>query len=126
MRIHRWSMVAITLLMFAAPLLAHHGTAAYDSAKTIAVQGTVTDFQFVNPHVLIFFDVKDDNGNIQKWQGELTSPNHLSRSGWSKHTLNAGDQVTFTGVRAKSGAPTLWLTKVVGPDGREIPLTPGD
>ena len=126
MKSYRPVLFVFALLIFTAPLWAHHGTAAYDSSRTVAVKGTVTDFQFVNPHVLIFFDVRDEKGGVQRWQGELTSPNHLSRSGWNKHTLQPGDEITFTGVRAKSGAPTLWITKVVRSDGREIPLTPGD
>lgn len=113
-------------VIFAAPLLAHHGTAAYEATKTVTIQGTVTDFEFINPHVMIFFDVKDDKGSVEKWQGELTSPNRLSRAGWTKHTFKPGDPVTFSGYRAKSGAPTLWITKIVGADGQEIPLAPGD
>jgi hypothetical protein len=126
MRSYRPILFAFAALIFVAPVWAHHGTAAYDSSKTVTVKGAITDFQFVNPHVLIFFNVKDEKGNIQGWQGELTSPNHLSRSGWTKQTLKPGDEITFSGVRAKSGAPTLWITKVVRSDGREIPLTPGD
>jgi hypothetical protein len=123
---HRLAPLIVAALIFAAPLWGHHGAAAYDPSKTVTVKGIVTDFQFINPHVLVFFNAKDDNGKIQSWQGELTSPNHLARSGWNKLTLKPGDQITFSGIRAKSGAPTLWITKVVGSDGQEIPLTPGD
>ena len=92
----------------------------------MTITGTITDFQFINPHVMVFFDVKYENGTLEKWQGELTSPNHLGRAGWTKHTLAPGDQVTFSGLRAKGGATTLWVTKVVAADGRGIPLAPGD
>jgi hypothetical protein len=117
---------AFAVMIFSVPVWAHHGTAVYDASKTVTVKGTVIDFQFVNPHVLVFFDVKDGKGDVQKWQGEMTSPNHLSRSGWNKHTLKPGDEIAFVGVRAKSGAPTLWITKVVRSDGQEIPLTFAD
>jgi hypothetical protein len=126
MRMHRWGLLAIASLVFAAPLLAHHGTATYEVTKTASIKGTVTDFQFINPHVLIFFEARDEKGSVEQWQGELTSPNHLARAGWAKHTLKPGDQVTFGGFRAKSGAPTLWITKIVTADGQEIPLAPGD
>lgn len=125
MGMYRWSLVAIIVLMIASPVFAHHGTAAYDTTQTITVNGTVTDFEFGNPHVLIFFDVTGNKG-VEKWEGELTSPNHLARSGWTKHTFKPGDQVTFSGLRAKSGATTLWITKIVGADGREIALSPAD
>ena len=126
MRMLRSSVLAIILLMMALPSFAHHGNAAYDTTKTVTVQGTITDFQFINPHAMVFFEAKNDKGNIEKWQGELTSPNHLMRTGWTRETLKPGDQVTFGGLRAKSGATTLWITKVVAADGHEIALSPAD
>jgi hypothetical protein len=118
--------LAVAALIFALPTFAHHGTAAYDTTKTVAIKGTITDFQFINPHVMVFFKVKDEKGSVEKWQAELTSPNHLMRTGWTKDTLKSGDEVTFSGLRAKSGATTLWITKIVTADGHEIALSPGD
>jgi hypothetical protein len=94
--------------------------------KKVTIKGTVTEFQFINPHVLIFMDVKDDSGNVQKWQGELTSPNRLSRAGWTKSTLKVGSQVTLTGSVSKTGSPTMWISKVVGPTGEDMPLGQGE
>jgi hypothetical protein len=111
-------------LVFSGSAFAHHGAAAYDMSKTITVTGTVTDFQFVNPHVLIAMDVKDASGKVEKWQGELTSPNHLSRAGWTKSTLKPGDQVTLIGGPAKSGSPTMWIRKIMK-DGEEVSLGGG-
>ena len=126
MRAYRWSLAAVILLTITLPVFAHHGNAAYDTTKTVTVQGTITDFEFINPHVMVFFEAKNEKGNVDKWQGELTSPNHLARYGWSKQTLKPGDQVTFSGLRAKSGATTLWITKIIAADGHEIPLSPAD
>ena len=110
----------IALIVFAAVALflqrsafAHHGQAGYDNKAPVTVSGTVTDFLFSNPHCIVSFDVKDDKGELQKWQGELTSPNHLIRAGWNSHSLKEGDKVTITGWRAKSGANSLWITKTV-------------
>jgi Family of unknown function (DUF6152) len=111
-------------LVLSSAAFAHHGAAAYDMSKTVTVTGTVTDFQFVNPHVLIAMDVKDASGKVEKWQGELTSPNHLSRAGWTKSTLKPGDQVTLIGGPAKSGSPTMWIRKVMK-DGEEVSLGGG-
>jgi hypothetical protein len=113
-------MVALLALAMAGAAFAHHGAAAYDTNKSVTVKGTVTDFQFTNPHVLIYIDAKDENGNVQKWQGELTSPNHLTRAGWTKSTIKVGDQITLTGNPANSGATNLWLRKVLSPTGTEI------
>lgn len=126
MRTYRLSCVAIIAVMIALPLFAHHGNAAYETTKTVTVRGTIMDFEFINPHVMVFFEAKNDKGEIEKWQGELTSPNHLMRTGWTRGTLKSGDQVTFSGLRAKSGATTLWITKVVAADGHEIALSPAD
>src|ERR1700693_5512568 len=115
--------LSVAVLTIPAPVLAHHGTASYDTTKTVTVKGTVTEFQFVNPHVLIFMDVKDDKGNVQKWQGELTSPNHLERAGWTRTSLKLGDQITISGFPAKSGANSIWISKVLQADG--TPLNPG-
>jgi hypothetical protein len=108
----RLILVTMILLAFAGTVSAHHGNASYDMTKSVTVKGTVTDFQFVNPHVLIYMDVKDESGNIAKWAGELTSPNRLVRLGWSKSTLKIGDEVTMSGAASKSGAPRMWATKI--------------
>ncbi len=118
-------MTAVGLLFVTSPTYAHHGAAAYDTAKTATVTGTVTEFNFINPHVMISMDVKNASGGVDKWQGELTSPNRLARGGWTKSTLKPGDQLTITGGVAKSGANTLWINKVVK-DGVELPLGMGE
>jgi hypothetical protein len=120
-----FSLLSLGLLfIISGPALAHHGSAAYDMSKTITVTGTVTDFQFVNPHVLISMDVKDPSGKAEKWEGELTSPNHLARAGWTKSTLKPGDEVTWMGGPAKSGSPTMWIRKITK-DGQEVSLGGG-
>src|SRR3974390_3836094 len=85
-------------LLPSAPLFAHHGEANYDTDKIVSVKGTVTDFQFINPHTLITLDVKNDKGEIEKWSCEARSPGMLVRaSGWDKTTLKAGDVITVAG-----------------------------
>jgi hypothetical protein len=108
-------------ILITAPLQAHHGEANYDTDKTVSVKGTVTDFEFVNPHVLISLDVKNDKGEIEKWVGEARSPAMLSRyGGWDKNTIKVGDAITFYGHRTKNGTPFMRLEKVVLPDGKEL------
>jgi hypothetical protein len=110
----------VSVLALAGRAAAHHGTANYDTARTISVKGTVTEFDFINPHVLIYMDAKDEGGKQQKWQGELTSPNRLSRVGWHKDTIKVGDVITISGYPTKSGAPEVWIQKVVGPNGEDL------
>src|ERR1700675_80506 len=114
MKIRRMASFALIvgLLVFAGAAFAHHGTANYDTTKTISVKGSVSDFQFINPHVLIFMDGKDETGKAQKWQGELTSPNRLSRVGWTKSSIKPGDTITISGYPTKSGSTEIWIQKV--------------
>ena len=118
-------MAAAALIVPQSVLLAHHGQAAYAVAEPVTVKGTVTDFQFVNPHCIVSLETSDEKGATQKWQGELTSPNHLLRAGWNAHTIKPGDQVQITGWRAKSGANSLWITKTVL-NGEELRTAAGD
>ena len=104
-----------------APLSAHHGVAAYDPSKLITVKGVVTDYEFMNPHVLIYVDAKDDAGGIQTWEAELNSANMLTRSGWGRTTIKIGDEITLIGFRAKSELLSLRPKVVLGPDGKELP-----
>jgi hypothetical protein len=112
---------AAALAVCAAPLSAHHGSAAYDPDHVVSVTGTVTAFEFSNPHVLVYFEAKTDKGGADPWQGELTSPNRLGRVGWTKRTLKPGDSITVTGMAAKSGKHSLWIQKIIGPDGEPLP-----
>ncbi len=116
-------MLAVVLgLISFAPAYAHHGSAAYEASKTVTVSGPVTAFAFVNPHVMISISVKNASGNVEQWEGEMTSPNHLGRSGWTKNTIKVGDQVTLSGTPSKSGSNTMVIHKVLK-EGQEIQLT---
>lgn len=105
--------VALSLVAVSVPVLAHHGTAAYDLSKTVTVKGKVTKFNFINPHVQVYFEVTDEKGVAEPWQAELTSPNHLIRVGWTKETLKSGDDVTITGYRTKDGTNSIWIGKIL-------------
>jgi Family of unknown function (DUF6152) len=70
--------LADTLLVFSISMFAHHGNAAYDTGTSLTVKGTVTDFRFINPHCQIYFDAKNDKGEVEHWQGELTAPTNLA------------------------------------------------
>jgi hypothetical protein len=114
--------VAFGLTIAANPSFAHHGTAAYVEGKQISVTGTVTGFEFANPHTLVYLNVKQGDGTVVKWQGEMTSPNHLVRAGWTRNSLRAGEQITITGLLMKRDARSMWIRKIVKGDGTELPL----
>jgi DNA/RNA endonuclease YhcR with UshA esterase domain len=111
-----------TALILSSPIPAHHGETNYDTDKLVTVKATVTNFEFINPHVQISMEVKNDKGEIEKWICEARSPAMLVRNGgWDKTTLKAGDVITATGFRAKNGANILRLKKIVLADGTELP-----
>src|ERR1700682_551575 len=114
--------VVVVMVLFFLPgvLLAHHGTAAYDTAKSLTLKGVVTSFEFINPHAEIRVAVTDENGRTVNWLAETNNPNRLARRGWNRNVLKAGDLITIVGNPVKSGAPNLRLTKVVLADGREL------
>jgi hypothetical protein len=114
--------LSLAALVISAPILAHHGETNYDTDKLVSVKATVTSFLFINPHVQIFLDAKNDKGEIEKWTCEARSPAMLVRNGdWDKNTLKAGDTITAIGFQSKNGAKILRLKKIVLADGKELP-----
>jgi hypothetical protein len=120
-RLTRILVIASGFLILSAAVFAHHGGAEYDSKKPVTLHGTVTALQFVNPHALLIFNVKDESGKMTEWTAELQSPNLLARRGWSRSTLKPGDEVIVTGHAVKNGAPAMSGSKITFEDGRETP-----
>lgn len=109
------------LFVASAPLFAHHSFAAeFDVKQPITLKGTVTKVEWTNPHVWIYIDVTDAQGNVAHWQCENGAPNALARMGWTRHSLNPGDQVTIEGFRAKNDDRTANARQVILPDGRKV------
>jgi hypothetical protein len=109
------SSVTAGILLFSVGLPAHHGAStSHDLTLSVNVAGTVTDFQFVNPHVLIFFDVTGEDGVVVEWWAGLGAPNRLTRGdGWTDDTLKPGDQISVTGAPARGGVPSMWAEQVL-------------
>src|SRR5579864_9427823 len=84
-----------SLVMFSSSAMAHHGVAGYDMTKTITVHGTVSKFDWSNPHVVVFVDAKNDSGEMQHWTIEFASPVHMVRAGWSKGSMKTGDDIVI-------------------------------
>jgi hypothetical protein len=77
------------------PASAHHAFAAYDRTKTLTLKGTIKTFQWTNPHVVVWLVVQPPGGGApEEWSVETTSPGVLTRSGWTRHSLNVGDRVS--------------------------------
>jgi hypothetical protein len=114
------------LFLLSTTAFAHHGASVYDSAKLTTLKGTVTEFQFMNPHTAILFDVTGADGKVEKWTGEAPSLTTMSRAGWNKTIMKSGDKLTFIGNLAKSGSHIMRIRKVIFPDGKETVMDRGE
>jgi hypothetical protein len=101
-----------SLLLIPGSARGHHGWAEFDEKAEITLQGIVTDFHFVNPHCVVEFQVKDEKGRIQKWQGEFSNPGVLSRKGWNAASLEAGDKIAVTGHPAHNGVLAVHVSRI--------------
>jgi uncharacterized protein DUF6152 len=117
-------LVAVTAVLLplslAGSAYAHHATASYDMTKSTTVKGTVTGFDWTNPHAYIYLDVKDGKGATEKWSVELGTIGMLARAGWKRDTVKAGDEITAVGNRAKDGRPVIRFEKIVFASGQEL------
>jgi hypothetical protein len=111
----------LLLLSIGGSTYAHHGFVSwFDVTHSTTVKGTVTSFDWTNPHTYIYLDVRDEKGNIEKWTAELGAIGMLSRAGWRRDTLKPGDEITSIGNPAKDGKPVMHLTKIVFANGQEL------
>ena len=116
--------VAFAVAALAAPLFAHHGNAAFETAKKVTLKGTVTEWFWSNPHCLLQFDVKDDSGKIVHWIGETQNPVTMTDAGWSKASFKVGDEVTVVLAPVKNGLPLGRIINVVPPSGKALDANP--
>jgi hypothetical protein len=115
------STLSAGVVLITLPLLAHHSfEAEFDRTKQVTLTGTITKFEWMNPHIWVYMDVKGEDGKITKWQFEGGAPNMLKRNGWSRNSLKEGDVATINGSLAKDGTNTVNATSVVLADGRRV------
>src|SRR5438309_12000621 len=113
--------VAMSAVAISPGAFAHHGDAGNATTKLVTLKGMWTEFNFQNPHIEIFIDMKREDRSIEKWHGELNSPNLVSRmAGSNGKTLKPGDEIVLIGYRAKNGLNVLRLEKVLLANGTEI------
>jgi DNA/RNA endonuclease YhcR with UshA esterase domain len=123
--------IAVTLMAVAlagASAIAHHSfQAEFDISKPMTLKGTVTKVEWVNPHVYLHIDVKDDKGGVTRWAFETLGPGRMRAEGMSKQTFGVGKVVTLKGYAARDGSKNLgFLRQVTFDDGHTIEVWLGD
>jgi len=118
--------VVLVGVLFGVPSLwAHHGLAQFDTKHPLKLEGTVTRFEWINPHAYIYADVRDEKGKLTNWKFELGSLGMLTRfGGWSRDTLKRGDQIMVDGFPAKDGSPYMSLITVQLSNGKVLSAAP--
>lgn len=124
------AMLGAALLTSDASLFAHHGTSVtYQVDKTITMTGVVTEFAFAYPHPQLYFDVKDDKGNVQHWGSEFAPTPMMMKNmhvGWSRDSIKPGDQVTIRCNPHKLSTANVCLCKELIINGKKLPLGPAN
>ena len=110
-------MIFLTALV---PVFAHHGAAVFEATRTVTMKGTVAEWFWANPHCLLKYDVKDDNGQVVRWVAETQAPINMIGAGWRKDSFKPGDSVTVTVRPVKSGQPVGAIVGVVLPNGNVL------
>jgi Family of unknown function (DUF6152) len=112
---------AVIATVGAATASAHHSFAAeFDRNKAVHLEGTVVEFQWVNPHSWLIVDVEQDDGSTVQWAVEGGAPSALLRRGWTRDTLPAGTRVIVDGFQAKDGKPRANANNISFPDGTSL------
>jgi hypothetical protein len=110
----------VALPMVTSPVLAHHGNAAW-AATEVTLKGTVVDFVWRNPHVLLVWTTKDDAGKAVQWTGEVGSPESMmADDGWTKQTFKPGEELILVLRPAKSGVPNGVIDQIKRADGSVV------
>jgi hypothetical protein len=118
---HRLCLVlACAAVPLAMPARAHHSFAMFDNTQSVTLHGKVTEYRWTNPHAFLEIDAEDGKGGIKHYTLELTSPNMMSRGGWTSRTVKAGDMVKAVMSPLKDGQPGGLLLVLTLPNGKEM------
>ena len=112
----------LIIALMASTVLAHHSFAVYDHTRTLTLKGSVTKFQWTNPHAYLDIDVRDADGSVKHYTLECTSINMMQRLGWRSNMIKAGDQVKAVAAPLLSGQPGGLLLEITLANGEKREL----
>ena len=123
MIVARWTALVTAAAVVAAGAvvaMAHHSFTMFDQTKQVTLSGTVTEFQWTNPHAFIELDVTDEKGAVKHWSVEMGSPSILMQGGWKFKDVKVSDKVTVRLNPLRDGRTGGLLLQVTLPDGRTL------
>jgi hypothetical protein len=121
----RLAVIAAVLSLATGSVAAHHSFSVFNMQTEITITGKVKEVQWTNPHIWIWVDVTDESGEVITWGLEGMSPNFLARRGWTRTTLEVGDEITVSLRPLKSGEPGGMFMQTTAPDGTILSMGGG-
>ena len=120
----QWVLLTFVFMSVAGTALAHHSFAVYDHTRTLTLKGSVTKWQWSNPHAYLDIDVKDTHGAVKHYTLEGTSINMMQRTGWRSNMIKAGDEITAVAAPLLNGEPGGLLLEITLANGekKELPI----
>ena len=113
--------IALAILVAGGSALAHHAfSAEFDATKPVALRGTITKMEWINPHAWLHIDVTRDDGTVESWMIEAGPPGALVRRGWHRDSVTPGIEVLVEGYQAIDGAFRANGRDVTFPDGTRL------
>ncbi len=129
---HRYRLflpLATALLLTVLALPAHHGSnISYHVDQTITLNGTVTEWEFINPHPQLYFDATGESGKVEHWAAELLPTPSMMRNynvGWSRTTIKPGDKIVLVCNPPRAEGGKACLAKQLSVNGKDLPVAPG-
>jgi len=101
--------LAASLSLVPQLMVAHHAEGNYDHDNLWVMKGTVTQMDFVNPHIIIRFDVRNKAGQEENWVGTTSSPSAMRRYGWTPNSAKVGDEIVVTGFLDNEGRKIIQM-----------------
>jgi len=105
------------MVLYPFPAASHHSNVAYEVTKVVTITGIVKSFEWSNPHTWLTVVVDDGKGGKVEWECEGRAPGILTRAGWTRTILKAGETVTVDMSPAKDGSKTSIIARVTKADG---------
>ena len=113
-------LLTVVFLITNTAVLAHHSPAVfYHMEQHVTMTGTVTEFRMGNPHIRVYFEVEQDNGEIQQWLAEGGSRTVLLRHGWKGDEVKPGDVVTIYGNPSREDKNIVHMINITLANGEE-------